>query len=160
MKTLCLYYSRTNLTRVVMKRLAMLLDADVAEYTDGKDRSGFIGYIKSAIDAFKAAPEVIFADGEPDWDAYDTVIVGMPTWSEMPCVVGKGLLEQYGGKIKGDLYVVVTHMAPTDYEKQIQKLYGHTTADLKGHLSVRTKDHDPEKEIAAFARKIREGAKR
>ena len=40
MKTLCLYYTRTNTTKTAMERLAELLDADVAEYTDGKDRSG------------------------------------------------------------------------------------------------------------------------
>lgn len=47
MKTLCLYYSRTNTTRVIMRRVASLLDADLFEYTDGIDRSGFKGYVKS-----------------------------------------------------------------------------------------------------------------
>lgn len=47
MKTLCLYYSRTNTTRVIMKRIAVLMDADLFEYTDGKDRSGLKGYIRS-----------------------------------------------------------------------------------------------------------------
>ena len=50
MKTLCLYYSRTNLTRVIMNRIAMLTDADVYEYTDGVDRSGIMGYLRSCID--------------------------------------------------------------------------------------------------------------
>ena len=45
MKTLCLYYTRTNTTKTAMEQLAKLLDADLAEYTDGKDRSGILGYI-------------------------------------------------------------------------------------------------------------------
>lgn len=40
MKTLCLYYTRTNSTKKAMERLAELTGADLAEYTDGKDRSG------------------------------------------------------------------------------------------------------------------------
>ena len=45
MKTLCLYYTRTNTTKTAMEHLAKLLNADIAEYTDGKDRSGVKGYI-------------------------------------------------------------------------------------------------------------------
>jgi flavodoxin len=40
MKTLCLYYTRTNTTKEVMENIAGILDADIAEYTDGRDRSG------------------------------------------------------------------------------------------------------------------------
>ena len=36
MKTLCLYYTRTNTTKEVMTQIARTLDADLAEYTDGK----------------------------------------------------------------------------------------------------------------------------
>ena len=43
MKTLCLYYTRTNTTKAAMEHLARLLDADLAEYTDGKDISIMTG---------------------------------------------------------------------------------------------------------------------
>lgn len=65
MKTLRLYYSRTNTTRVIMRRLASLLDADLVEYTDGIDRSGFRGYIKSCIDSYRKFPEVHIIGDEP-----------------------------------------------------------------------------------------------
>ena len=45
MKTLCLYYTRTNTTKEVMENIAGILDADIAEYTDGRDRSGVKGYL-------------------------------------------------------------------------------------------------------------------
>ena len=154
MKTLCLYYSRTNTTRVIMKRMASLLDADLVEYTDGVDRSGFKGYIRSCIDSFKRPPEVFLLD-EVDWGAYDTVIVAMPTWSEMPCVVGKGLLEQYSSNFKGNVYLVVTHMAGIDYDKAIRKIYGLCANEPKGHLSLQTKNHDPDMEIKRFVRSIK-----
>lgn len=40
MKTLCLYYTRTNTTKAVMENIAGILGADLAEYTDGRERSG------------------------------------------------------------------------------------------------------------------------
>ena len=43
MKTLCLYYTRTNTTKTAMEHLAKLLDADLAEYTDGKEISIMTG---------------------------------------------------------------------------------------------------------------------
>ena len=47
MRTLCLYYTRTNTTKVIMENIAKTIDADVAEYTDGKDRSGVPGYVEA-----------------------------------------------------------------------------------------------------------------
>ena len=155
MKTICLYYSRTNTTRVIMKRIAMLLGADLFEYTDGKDRSGFKGYIASCLDSFKRdLPEVHIVGDEPEWEKYDMVIVGMPIWAESPCSVGKAFLQQYSGKFHGDLYLVVTHMANSDYDKAIRKAYEYSVVEPKAHLSLQTKNHDPEKEIQAFVREI------
>ena len=154
MKALCLYYSRTNTTRVIMKRMAMLLDADLVEYTDGVDRSGFKGYIKSCIDSFKKPPQVHLTQAV-DWDAYDTVIVAMPIWSEMPSAVGKGFLEQYSSNFKGDVYLVVTHMAGIDYDKAIRKIYKLCANEPRGYLSLQTKNHDPDMEIKRFVRSIK-----
>ena len=154
MKTLCLYYSRTNTTRVIARRIAMLLDADLFEYTDGKDRSGFKGYIASCIDAYKQPPSVQIVGEEPRWDDYDRVIVAMPVWAEAPCVVGKGLLQQYGGKFRGDLYLVVTHMSGGDYDKAIRKFSDQCGVTPAAYLSLQTKNHDPEAEIQRFVRSI------
>ena len=153
-KTLCLYYSRTNLTRVIMRRIAMLTDADLYEYTDDKDRSGIKGYLKSCIDSYRALPEVHVVGEEPDWASYDRVIVGMPLWAEAPCVVGKAFLQQFSTKFHGDLYLVVTHMADTSYDKAIRKIYEYCVEDPKGYLSVQTKNHDPEREIQNFVRSM------
>ena len=155
MKTLCLYYSRTNTTRVIARRIAMLLDADLFEYTDGKDRSGLKGYLASCIDAYREPPEVHIVGDEPRWDDYNKVIVAMPVWCETPSVVGKGLLQQYSSRLRGDLYLVVTHMANTDYNKAIRKVYGSSAMPPKAHLSLQTKNHDPDAEIKCFVRSLR-----
>ena len=157
MKTLCLYYSRTDLTRDIMKKMADLLDADLVEYTDGVNRKGALGYLRSCIDSFKKPKAVKCVGGEPDWDVYDTVIVGMPVWAEKPCVVGRGFLQQYSGKFHGDVYLVVTHMAKADYEKAILKTYDFSAVRPAGHLSLQTKDHDPSEKIRQFAGKLTDG---
>ena len=154
MKTLCLYYSRTNTTRVIMRRIAMLMDADLFEYTDGKDRSGLKGYIGSIIDSFRKPPEVHIIGEEPKWQDYDKVIVAMPVWGETPSIIGKAFLQQYSDRFCGDLHLVVTHMSETDYEKSIRKAYKHSKVMPKSHLSLQTKDHDPEREIQQFVRSI------
>ena len=153
-KTLCLYYSRTNITREIMRKLASLLDADLFEYTDGIDRSGFMGYIRSCIDSFRKFPDVHIVGDEPDWSAYDRVIVAMPTWAESPCVVGKAFLQQYSGRFCGDLYLVVTHMAKNGYDKAIRKTYKYCAKEPAAYLSLQTKDHDPDAEIKRFANEL------
>ncbi|MBQ6582379.1 MAG: hypothetical protein IJH77_00980 [Mogibacterium sp.] len=152
MKTLCLYYSRTNLTKEIMKKIAAMTDARLLEYTDGVYRQGVSGYIRSCFDAFRKPPEVFFFGNEPEWEEYDKVIVAMPVWAEQPCVIGKALLMQYSGKFRGDVYLVVTHMANNDYDKAIRKIYPYCAKEPVAHLSLQTKKHDPTAEIEQFVR--------
>ena len=64
MKTLCLYYTRTNITKTAMEHLAKLLEADLAEYTDGKDRSGVTGYIGACFASMKKSYPAITIKGD------------------------------------------------------------------------------------------------
>jgi len=154
MKTVCLYYSRTGKTKSIMERMAKMLDADLFEYTDGKDRSGVKGYISSCIDSFKKLPPVEIVGGEPEWDKYDRVIVGMPVWSESTCVVGKAFLKQYSSKFRGDLHLVVTHMSKADYGTPIAKAYAYSAVRPKSYLSLQTKNHDCGAEIRRFVQAL------
>ena len=90
MKTLCLYYTRTNTTKAAMDRLAELLDADIAEYTDGKDRSGALGYVGACFASMKKTFPEIQIPKDIQLDSYDRVLIGMPIWVEGPLRHGKG----------------------------------------------------------------------
>ncbi len=94
--------------------------------------------------------------GEPDWEKYDRVIVAMPVWAEAPCVVGKAFLKQYSSKFRGDLYLVVTHMARADYGKAIAKAYAYSAVRPKSYLSLQTKNHDCGAEIRRFVKTLGE----
>ena len=51
---LCIYYSRTGHTRRAVKEIAEALDAEIVAITDGRDRSGWKGYLRSGMDALVA----------------------------------------------------------------------------------------------------------
>ena len=46
---LCIYYSRTGKTRQAMEEVAQALGAELVEITDGQDRSGFKGFMRSGM---------------------------------------------------------------------------------------------------------------
>ena len=155
MRTLCLYYTRTNSTKRAMERLAELTGADLREYTDGKDRSGFFGYIGACIASMKKNLPKITIKGDVDLPSYDRVYIGMPIWAEGPCVVGKGLIEQYRDDLPQEVYYVITHMAKTDYMKKIKAMDDLLGRPSSGQLSLQTKDHDYLKDIEMFVDELR-----
>ena len=151
MKTLCLYYTRTNKTKEVMESIARIVGADVAEYTDGKDRSGFWGYAGACFATVNNTLSKVSIRGEIDLKEYDRMIIGMPVWVEGPCAIGRALIKKFGGVMPSEVYYVVTHMGSHDYAAKIKamdKLLGRPSA---GQFSVRTKENDYIKESAAFA---------
>ena len=153
MKTLCLYYTRTGTTKAAMEKLAQLLDAELAEYTDGKDRSGVLGYIGAC---FVSAKKTRVAIKENvDLASYDRVIIGMPVWVEGPCAIGRAFISQYKDSLKGEVYYAVTHMGKGTYEEKIKamdQLLGRPSA---GQISMQTKEHDYLKDIEAFAENLK-----
>ena len=154
-KTLCLYYTRTNTTRMAAELLAQHLGADLAEYTDGKDRSGIGGYLVSCIDTLKKTLPQVYIKGTHFPFEYERVIVCMPVWGEGPAIVGKALLEKYRDELPEDVCFVVTHMAGTDYEKKINSLDAYLKAPHTAHLSLRTKNNPKLKyEVRCFAEQI------
>ena len=79
---LIVYYSRTGKTRLVAERLAPLLDADVAEITERKDRSGVMGYLGAGKDAImKRDVELLSCPGVA---GRKVVVLGMPVWAFGP----------------------------------------------------------------------------
>ena len=155
MKTLCLYYTRTNTTKAAMERLAELLDADIAEYTDGKDRSGALGYVGACFASMKKTfPEIQISKDTP-LESYDRVLIGMPIWVEGPCAVGKALIEQYADKLPQEVYYVVTQMGPSDYSSRIKKLNDLLGRPAAGQVSLKTKDNDFLKDAENFAKPLK-----
>ena len=155
MKTLCLYYTRSGLTKTAMEHLAKVLDADIARYSDGKDRSGTLGYVGACFASMKKTFPKVTIEGNISLGNYDRVIIGMPIWVEGPCVVGKALIDQYKDSLPKDVYYVVTQMGPSDYAPKIQKLDDLLGRPSAGQISLRTKENDFRKDAEEFARTLK-----
>ena len=155
MKTLCLYYTRTNTTKSAMEHLAKLLGADLVEYTDGKDRSGILGYVGACFASKKKAASQVGINGDIKLNEYDRVIIGMPVWVEGPCAIGRGFIEKYKSELPKDVYYVVTHMGKGGYETKIKAMDEILGRSSMGQLSIRTKEHDYIKDIETFAEQVK-----
>lgn len=153
-KTLCLYYSRTDSTKAAMVRIADILEADIAEYTDGKNRSGALGYLGCCFASLKKFIDVSIK-GDPDLKQYDRAVIGMPVWAEGPCIIGKSFLKKYGADLPKEVWYVVTQMGTSDYTKKIYALDDFIGRPAEGHLSLRTKDNDYMAEAEAFAERLK-----
>lgn len=139
-KNLCLYYTRTQTTKIVMEQIAADLDAELVEYTDGKDRSGRKGYLSCCRDSLrKEPPQVLPLKTERPLSEYENVIIGLPVWAEKCCCVAEGMLKEYGHEFQGKVYFVLTHASKKVYEKALNSLDEYLNEPQEGHLSVSTK---------------------
>ena len=151
MKTLCLYYTRTNTTKAVMENIAKVLGADIAEYTDGKDRHGFTGYISACFATVNNTISKVYIKGDINLKEYDRVLIGMPVWVEGPCAIGKALIKKYSESLPSQVYYVVTHEGSNDYDAKIKAMDELLGKSSSGHFSIRTKKNDYFKASTEYA---------
>jgi hypothetical protein len=76
------YYSRTGVTRKVAEQLAAILDADLEEIREAKDRSGVLGLLSAAWDStLKREADLT---SEHNAERRKTVVIGTPIWGFKP----------------------------------------------------------------------------
>jgi flavodoxin len=80
--TVIAYYSRTGVTRKVAEQLAALLDADLEEIREAKDRSGVLGWLSAAWDSTLTREADLTS--EHNVAGRKTVVIGMPIWGLKP----------------------------------------------------------------------------
>lgn len=153
MSTLCLYYTRTNSTKEVIETIANAIGADIAEYTDDKDRSGIFGYIGACFAGINNSISKVHIKGNINFKEYDSVIIGMPIWAENPCAIGKAMIKKYCDEMPSKVYYVCTHMGSNDYLSKIKAMDKLLGRPSQGEYSIRTKKNDyvkDSKKIATF----------
>src|SRR5665647_567433 len=79
-RTLVVFYSRSGTTRRIAEALAETLKCDLEEITEPKPRTGFLGYIRSLLEARRKRPSII-APNKHDVASYDLVVIGTPVWA-------------------------------------------------------------------------------
>lgn len=73
------YYTRTNNTEKVAKKLVSKLKADIDQISDINDYSGILGFIKAGYSAYAKRTTQINTSKDPS--EYDLVIICSPVWS-------------------------------------------------------------------------------
>jgi len=104
MKTLVVYYSRTNTTKKVAEKIAELTKCDIEQLIDTKDREGAKGYLFAGKDALTKQLTVL----EPiskDASQYDLIILATPVWAYTMCSAIRTYIEQHKDKFKSVAYL-------------------------------------------------------
>ena len=83
MKTLVVYYSKTDRTRFVAEKIAACLGADIEEVTELKKRKGMTAFMKTSLSAMTGKETEISPPAKPV-EQYDLIIVGTPVWYTRP----------------------------------------------------------------------------
>ena len=104
---LCIYYSRTGNTKRVMETIAKEMDAELLALTDGVERSGLRGWLRSGMDAMKLSTKPLnpFETAKP-LEEYRLVIVGSPVWAVRMASPIRSLLKRRGLELHRVAYVV------------------------------------------------------
>ena len=76
------FYSRTGKTRMVARKLAELLNADLQEITEAKDRRGVTGFLGAIFAALRKRPTRLTS--RHSLEGKSSVVLGMPVWAESP----------------------------------------------------------------------------
>ena len=79
MSILIIFYSRTGTTKKIANLIAEILNCDIEEIYDTKNRNGFFGYIKSAIDAMRKKLTTLEKINKNP-EIYDLIAIGTPIW--------------------------------------------------------------------------------
>jgi len=79
-RILVVYYSRTGYTRTLAGELVAALHADVDPLDDGRDRSGFLSYLRCGREALKKRTVKLLPPAY-DPSTYDVVVLGTPVWA-------------------------------------------------------------------------------
>lgn len=133
---LCMYYSRTGNTKRAMEGIARSLNAELVELTDGVDRGGTKGWLRSGLDAVRrSSPKVSFKTRWPLSD-YRLVIVGTPVWAGRCSAPVRGFLKQNGRNIRNAAYVV-TRGSEDKNEEVFQQMDFYTPCGHRAAVSLR-----------------------
>lgn len=152
MKTLVVYYSRSNVTRKIAEMIREKLDCDIEEITDAGKYDGKIGYMKGGFDATTGKTTKINEITKNPSD-YDLVIVGTPVWASNMATPVYSYLIKYSDQIN-DIAPFCTCISG-GYEKTLEKIKEITKKQPKSEMYLTRKDiKNPIEKINNFIEKI------
>ena len=153
---LCMYYSRSGNTKKAMEEIAGSLGAELVELTDGVDRTGWKGWLKSGLDAMRrtTAPLSPYETEKP-LKEYRLVILGTPVWAGRCCSVIRTFLKEHGKELEHTAYVL-TRKSEDKYEEIYDQMDLYTAAPHEAATTLRWDSVGYEFWREEFLRKVRD----
>ena len=134
---LCIYFSRSGNTRAAAEEIAAALDAELAEITDGQDRSGLKGYFRSGLDAMRRTVQPIDPlQTERPLTDYRLVILASPVWAGRCASPVRARLKECGGELPRVGYVL-TRAGSRKYEEIYGQMDRYLPAEHQLAVSLR-----------------------
>lgn len=128
MKSLVVYYSRTEVTKKLAEDIAGKTGADIEEIKPKKNYNGKIGYARGGKDAISEKITDI-EDMKHDPEDYDVVYIGTPVWAGKASTPVFSYMKKNEGKFN-DLKFFVT-AGGRGFESTIEQMEGISKKPLK-----------------------------
>ncbi|MBP3790957.1 MAG: flavodoxin [Methanobrevibacter sp.] len=135
MKSLVVYYSRTNITKKLAENIAGEINADIEEIIPKVNYSGKIGYARGGKDAITEK----IVELEPlkyDPNDYDVIYLGAPVWASKAANPLISYLKQNEGKFDNVKFFMTA--GSSGFESSFKQLESYSTKPLKT-LALTTK---------------------
>lgn len=136
MKSLVVFYSRTNITKKLAERIASETNADIEEIKPVRDYDGKLGYARGGKDAISGKAVDLEALSYDPQD-YDVVYLGTPVWASRMSSPLLSYIKQNDGKFKSVKFFVTA--GGTGFDSTLKQLKEATTEPVST-LALTTKE--------------------
>jgi len=122
MKSIVIYYTRTNNTKSVSETLAKKLGSDLRPLVDKNNRKGALGLVSASYSSITAKRAKLI---DPDYDvsAYDMILIGTPVWAGSPTPAVLTLFDNID--LKGKKVVVFCTKASPGTDETLNIMTGY-----------------------------------
>ena len=137
MKSLVVFYSRTNVTKKLAEDIASKIDADVEEIIPKVNYQGKMGYVRGGKDAIQE--KVIDLDPlRYDPQVYDVVYLGCPVWASRPATPLVSYIKQNEGKFSNVKFFITA--GGTGHDSTLEHMEKHLSLKPLSTLALTTKE--------------------
>lgn len=132
---LVVFYSRTGRTKLVAFKIAQMLNCEIEEIVDLKNRSGIVGWLISGFDAATKKLTTINPITK-NLDSYDNIILCSPVWASSVPPAVRTFLITFKEKIK-NISCVAT-MSGIGANKMFKEVEALSGKNLKAAVAIKT----------------------
>jgi flavodoxin len=128
MKSLVVYYSRSNITKKLAENIAGEIDADIEEIVPKVNYQGKLGYARGGKHAL-SEKIIEIEDTKFNPEDYDVVYIGAPVWAGKIANPTLSYIKQNEGKLKNVKFFMTA--GSKDYEKGFRQLEKYSITPIK-----------------------------